>query len=163
MPVYLFTFHAYRSWMPDRGRGYVRRDEGVLPRDEEMAEKYRERSTNDPTTLTREIQKALVQEWQTACQFQRLRFHGGSTEPSHVHGITSWRDEERTTLAVRAGIKKSLSIRLTKLSAPDRQLFLSGGASQKRVKDNAHLTHLLEVYLPKHRGVAWFEDRGWIN
>ena len=162
MPVYLFTFHAYRSWMPDRGRGYVRRDEGILPRDEEMVAEYRERATNDPTTLTREIQRALLQELQTACHFQQLRLHGGSTEPSHIHAVTIWRDE-RTTLAVRAGIKKSLSILLTRLSMPDHQLFLSGGASQKRVRDNAHLTHLLEVYLPKHRGVAWFEDRGWIE
>jgi hypothetical protein len=53
--------------MPDRGRGYVRRDEGILPSDEEMGAKYRKRSTNDPTTLTREIQTALLQELQTAC------------------------------------------------------------------------------------------------
>jgi hypothetical protein len=162
MPVYLFTFHAYRSWMPDRGRGYVRREEGILPPDEEMAEKYRQRATNDPTTLTREIQRALLEEMQTASQFQRLRFHAGSTEPSHIHSVTSWRDA-RTTLAVRSGVKKSLSIRLAKLSTPDHQLFLSGGASQKRVRDNAHLTHLLKVYLPTHRGVAWYEDRGWID
>lgn len=162
MPVYLFTFHAYRSWMPDRSRGYVRREEGILPPDEEMTEKYRQRATNDPTTLTREIQRALLEEMRTASQFQCSRFHAGSTEASHIHVLASWRDA-RTTFAVRSGVKKSLSIRLTKLCTPDHQQFLSGGASQKRVRDNAHLTHLLDVYLPKHRGVAWYGDRGWID
>ena len=33
MPVYLFTFHAYGSWLPDNPRGYVRRKEGIQPQD----------------------------------------------------------------------------------------------------------------------------------
>jgi hypothetical protein len=162
MPVYLFTFHAYRSWMPDRGRGYVRRDEGILPPDPEMADKYRERATDEPTILTHEIQRALVEELQVACGFQRLRCHGGTTEPSHIHALTSWNDD-RASLAIRSGIKRSLSMWLTKLSTEDQQLFLSGGASQKRVKDRGYFDYLLTEYLPKHRGVAWYENRGWVG
>jgi REP element-mobilizing transposase RayT len=160
MPVYLFTFHAYRSWMPDRRRGYVRRKKGVLPPDEEMAEEYRERATDKATVLTAEIQRALLEELQKACGFQRLRLHGGSTEPSHIHAVRSWNDD-RTTMRVRSDIKRSLSMRLTQLSAEDHHLYLSGGASQKRVRDREHLDHLLKTYLPKHRGVAWYEKSGW--
>src|SRR4051794_35604479 len=29
MPCYLFTYHAYGSWMPDHKRGYVHRGQGV--------------------------------------------------------------------------------------------------------------------------------------
>jgi hypothetical protein len=38
--VYHFTYHAYRSWMPDNPKGYVRRGEGILPPDAEMARLY---------------------------------------------------------------------------------------------------------------------------
>ena len=40
MPVYLFTFHAYRSWMPDRPQGYVRHEAGLLPPDPQAARRY---------------------------------------------------------------------------------------------------------------------------
>jgi hypothetical protein len=29
MPVYLFTYHAYRSWMPDRPEGFVQEGRGI--------------------------------------------------------------------------------------------------------------------------------------
>jgi hypothetical protein len=41
MPCYLFTYHAYLSWMPDRPQGYVRRKKGIFPPDEEKAEAYK--------------------------------------------------------------------------------------------------------------------------
>ena len=45
MPCYLFTYHGYGTWLPDRSRGYVRRKEGILPTDEApMAECYRKRT-----------------------------------------------------------------------------------------------------------------------
>jgi len=36
MPCYLFTYHAYASWMPDREEGHVRRGEGILSADEKL-------------------------------------------------------------------------------------------------------------------------------
>ena len=42
MPCYLITYHAYGSWMPDQRRGYVKRHQGILSPDKEMAERYRE-------------------------------------------------------------------------------------------------------------------------
>jgi hypothetical protein len=36
--VYLFTYHAYRSWNADHRRGYTNKDEGVLPPDVQMAD-----------------------------------------------------------------------------------------------------------------------------
>ncbi len=37
MPCYLFTFHAFGTWMPDREEGFVQRKKGILPPDEELA------------------------------------------------------------------------------------------------------------------------------
>jgi len=162
MPVYFFTFHAYRSWMPDRGRGYVRRHKGILPPDKAMADAYRGSAVDDVTILTAPIQRTLLEEAQIAAGYQNFTLHGGSTEPSHLHLIVSWRDQ-RSTLHVRNGVKQSLSRRLTRLSDENHVRF-SDNASQKRVRDQEHLTYLLTTYLPKHRGFAWYSDhRAWID
>ena len=41
MPVYLFTYHAYQSWMPDRGRGFVQKGRGIQPTNALLAHAYR--------------------------------------------------------------------------------------------------------------------------
>ena len=47
MPCYLFTYHSHGSWMPDRAQGYVRRGQGILPPDSEMAERYRRNAKHE--------------------------------------------------------------------------------------------------------------------
>jgi REP element-mobilizing transposase RayT len=163
MPVYLFTFHAYRSWMPDRGRGYVRRDEGILPPDEEMAAFYEEQAKDEPTVLNPTLQRILIEELIIACGHQKVHLYAGTTEPSHVHSLVGWRGE-KGWLAVRNGLKSSLSRRLTKESTVEQRLRLSEGASRKHVKDREHFDYLVKTYLPRHRGVAWYEDeRRWVD
>jgi hypothetical protein len=51
MPCYLFTYHAYGSWMPDRVEGYVRRGQGILPRDTQMASLYYRNALHDMVQL----------------------------------------------------------------------------------------------------------------
>ncbi len=135
----------------------MRREEGVLPADKEMAEFYSGQAKDEPTVLDRSIQRMLIEELIVACQHQRLRLHAGTTEPSHVHGLVSWR-EEKGWLLVRNGLKSSVSRRLTKESSEEQHLRLSEGASRKHVKDPDHFEYLMKTYLPRHRGVAWYED-----
>ena len=180
MPVYLFTFHAYQSWMPDHRRGYTRRGKGYFPSDPEMARRYREKAKSDPVEFDRETQRALVEELQVASAHQDFRLHAGSTEPTHVHALVSWKGF-RPWVEVRKQIKSSLSRRLTreneKLIVPldvgvddpvDSRdatrressetdggrwvLKLSRGASRKRVENRRHLNHLMTKYLEAHRG-----------
>jgi hypothetical protein len=37
MPCYLFTWHAYATWLPDRKQGYVEKGRGILPPDKAAA------------------------------------------------------------------------------------------------------------------------------
>jgi hypothetical protein len=60
MPVYHFTFHAYRNWRPDHPRGYVRKKKGVLPPDPEQARKYDERAKGEPVIFDEAIQRILI-------------------------------------------------------------------------------------------------------
>jgi hypothetical protein len=38
--VYLITLHAYRSWGPEKARGFVRKGTDILPTNDEMARMY---------------------------------------------------------------------------------------------------------------------------
>jgi hypothetical protein len=103
------------------------------------------------------IQLNLIEELQTAAEFQRFRFHAAATESTHLHAVTSWTDE-RTPLSLSKEIKKSLSLRLVRVVA-DRK-WLAKGGNERRVKDQEHLDYLINVYLPSHSGWKWNEQRG---
>jgi len=155
MPCYLFTFHAYRSWMPDREQGFVRREEGILPPDADLAREYRKRAIEDEVVFDPPLQLLLIDESQIACQKQRYRGHCVATDPTHVHALISWPDE-RSWLSIRTGLKSSLTRRLNR-EIQKRHHWFVDGASRKRVADEDHFIHLLHNYLPSHRGWKWRE------
>jgi REP element-mobilizing transposase RayT len=157
MPVYVFTYHAYRSWMPDHKRGFVRRKEGVLPADFALANVYRQQAVQEEIDFDAGLQKLLIDELQIACAKQSYELHFVATEPTHVHALVSWRTG-RTWVQVRAGLRSLISRRLNREHG--RRAWLSDGASRKKVKDQAHFDRLAAEYLPKHRGWKWHPGRG---
>ena len=158
MPVYLFSFHAYRSWMPDHPRGYTRRGKGYQPSDPEMARNYERAAKGGRSWFDAAVQRGLLARFHEACGCIDVRFHGGATEAGHFHGLVSWR-HRRTWMSVRTSIKSSLT---RYLHDQHPGVELSRGASRKRVTDRKHFDHLLRTYLPDHPGWGWYEDRGWI-
>jgi hypothetical protein len=167
MPVYLFTFHGYRTWMPDHEGGYTRRHEGHLAPDEEMAQRYDERAAcEDISTFDAEAQRLLIDEAMSAARHQSFHLHGAAGEDTHVHFLASWTDD-RNWMKLRTGLKTSLSLKLNALNE-SRDMDTSGslqfsrGAGRKKVVDRDHFSHLMRTYLPSHSGVKWFEDRGWV-
>jgi len=64
MPVFLFTYHAYASWLPDHKRGYVRRKQGVQPPNQKEADRYRRQMKETPVVFSTEIQHEIL----TACK-----------------------------------------------------------------------------------------------
>ena len=71
MAVYLLSIHAYRSWMPDRRRGYVRKKKGVLPPDPEVARRYAQNAKEPEMEFTPEIQQAIVEIVREMCLHKR--------------------------------------------------------------------------------------------
>ena len=157
MPVYLFTFHAYGTWMPDRPRGYVRRGEGILSPDNEMADMYRRRAEEPHAIFSEAIQRALIDEALTAGEKQGFDVHFIATEITHVHVLVSWRSD-KPWKTVRTGLRQSLSRRLNR-DFKRREWFVDG-ASRKRVKDREHFDYLIEKYLPAHSGWKWSREKG---
>jgi REP element-mobilizing transposase RayT len=157
MPCYLFTFHAYRSWMPDRPRGFVKRGQGVVAANVKLAKRYADRAVEQPTLFSNQVQQLLLYECQVVCGRQTLRLHFVATDPTHVHILVSWRTA-RPWSTVRSAIKSSLTRRLNRDAS--RRSWFSNGASRKRVADRKHFTRLVDEYLAAHRGWKWDERRG---
>jgi REP element-mobilizing transposase RayT len=155
MPCYLFTFHAYGTWMPDREEGFVRRKQGVLPPDEELAKQYRDREKEDEVIFGESLQRLLIEESRVASEKQRYRVHYLATEPTHLHALVSWPDD-RPALTIRTGLKSSLTRRLN-CDVNRRDKWFVENASRKQVKDDDHFGHLVNSYLPSHRGWKWRE------
>jgi hypothetical protein len=157
MPCYLFTYHAFGSWMPDRRRGYVKRHAGILPPDERMAELYRANVRQAEVCFTDAIQRTLIDQSLDACNRQHLRCHYIATESTHVHVLVSWRIK-RTWRTTRAKLRESLTRRLNE--DVSRQAWFSKSPSRKRVRNRKHFEYLVREYLPKHKGWKWSEERG---
>lgn len=157
MPVYLFTFHAYRSWNADNPRGFVQRDKGILPPNQALARAYDKAAGAPPTLFGEAAQRALLWIGYDVCLRHSWRLHYAATEPTHVHYLVSWRDE-LAWQEISRRLKNVASLVLgQKRDAPGRRWF-SRGASRKRISDRQHLDHLVSAYLPKHGGLSWQED-----
>ena len=160
MPVYLLAVHAYRSWMPDRPEGYVKRGDGILPADPELAEVYNAIANEPAARFGDEQQQLLIDESLATSAKQSLRCHFAATDPTHVHLLLSWKTA-KTSAAVRKSIKTSLTRRLN-LECEKRTWFSRSG-SRKRVAGEDHFNNLVQSSLPSHRGWKWSEARGYFK
>ena len=154
MPCYLFTYHAYGSWMPDREKGFVRRHKGVLPPDRQLARLYRSDAKQQQVTFDSHMQRVMLEELQTAWVYQKCLGHFIATDSTHVQVLVSWPDE-RLWKRIRSGLKTSLTQRLNR--ELHRRTWFSDSASRKQVKDQSHFDYLVNEYLPSHRGWKWCE------
>ena len=157
MPCYLFTYHAYQSWMPDHPRGFVRRGKGVFPTDTKLAEKYRDAAKETAVLFESDVQLLMIKELVVACGFQEYRPHFMATESTHLHILMSWKID-REWLRVRTGLKSSMTRRLNR--EMERRTWFSEKASRKRVLNRKHFDHLMTTYLPSHSGWKWSEANG---
>ena len=149
MAVFLFTYHGYGTWMPDRDEGFARRGTGILPPSREFMLMYQRDIKGVPVEFNDAHQKALIAEAQVAAEKQQFRLHHIATESTHVHVLMSWKDD-RPWLRMRSALKSSFSVR--------RQWFVDY-ASRRYVHDQEHFDYLVHVYLPEHGGWKWSETK----
>ncbi|HVT27975.1 MAG TPA: hypothetical protein VHE81_08170 [Lacipirellulaceae bacterium] len=157
MPCFLFTYHAYRSWMPDRPQGYVRRHQGILPRNLKMAGQYEANAKHSRVRFVADHQLKCIETLQCAVEHISCRLHFVSTDSTHVHALVSWTGTQ-TWLQNRTSLKRALTLSLK--SAFGNRPWLVDGASRKQVCDRAHFEYLVGTYLRSHSGWKWCEHRG---
>ncbi|MCK4872789.1 MAG: hypothetical protein KAS72_08705 [Phycisphaerales bacterium] len=156
MPCYLFTFHAYGTWMPDRPQGYVHHTSGLQPRDPAMAERYRAKQAAQMVNFTHQMQQCLVDAAIQAQTHVQTTVHAVATDPTHVHVLVSW-NHARTWESIRRSLRHSFSRALN--GQFTKRAWFAAQGSRKRIRDHAHFDHLTNVYLPDHRGVVSINSR----
>jgi hypothetical protein len=160
MPVYLLTFHAYRSWRPDHPRGYVRRDEDVLPPDPEMAARYERHARCLPVRFEPDLQDIPVEGARDICERRDWRPHLVATDVRHVHLLVNWRDDALSWKDVYDTFKRLLGMMLAKQTGRRGRRWFVRKGSRNEVRDREHFEYLMTEYLPGHRGLAWSERDG---
>ncbi|MEM9915352.1 MAG: hypothetical protein AAF911_10345 [Planctomycetota bacterium] len=177
MPVYLFTYHTYRSWMPDHPRGYTKRKRGVLPSDPVMARRYAGRAKFERVLWDEADREVALRAVARVCEHpdrEDWRLHEAVAVFNHLHVVVSWEgkdaasslgEEARVADTAARGASKVLHRAITVDVRDSRgweagRAVLSRGGDRKRVRDKRHLKYLVEVYLPRHKrygGVLWSE------
>jgi len=143
--------------MPDRRQGYVKRKQGILDPDPELARRYRHAMRGNEVHFTSEIQLVMMKAMLESCEKQHFELFFFATESTHLHILVGWRDV-RPWLRMRSTLKGSVTRRLN-LDFGQREWFREGG-SRKRVIDHKHFNYLRNDYLPKHSGWKWDPDKG---
>ena len=155
MPVYLFTLHAYRTWVPDRPQGYVRRGKGILPPDEGLAIAYSRAAREPQAGLGEREQGIVLAIAHDACFRRNWRLHAIACEATHTHLLVTWSDTARPGWV--GGKLKNLISRELNWGLPEKRKWLSRSASRRRVRERSHFEHLVQNYLPGHGGLFWKE------
>ena len=148
--------------MPDRPEGFVQEGRGIQAPNPPLAETYAEAAKHPPFQFVPEVQRVLIAVAIDVCRRRNWRLHAGATESTHLHLLLSWRDDVRWQ-DVRGKIRNILSLELSKLHGVKGKPWFSEGASRKRVRNRKHFDYLMQEYLPKHQGIKWFQDRGWVT
>jgi len=148
MPCYHFTFHGYGTWMPDRGRGYVRRTRGLQPRDEAMGRLYRGKQREPAAPFERAHVELLFATAREAAGALKAVVHGTGGDRTHVHVAMSW-EHERPWKAMRTSLRGALTRALN--ARFGKRTWFSDSPSRKRVRDHAHFDWLMLEYFPEHR------------
>ena len=162
MPVYLFTFHAYGTWMPDRDRGFVQKGKGVQKPSEALAGAYRRAAKHPPFSFDPNTQKLLIETAMDVCRRRGWHLHAVATDPTHLHVLVHWRDEARWQ-DVRGKLRNIVGTELSKQSRQFGRPWFVAHSSRRRVTDREHLNYLKDEYLPGHTGLRWFDDRKWVE
>ncbi len=156
MAVYLITLHAYRTWGPDKPRGFVRKGQGIQPPSEEVARMYNGQAGDDPVSFSVVSQRVLITGAYDICAHRQWRLHAVGTDPTHGHflisqsGFMNWQ-------AVRDKLKNLLSLFLGRASGVQGKRWFVADGSRKHVQNKAHFDYLVDSYLPKQRGAFWKE------
>jgi len=155
MPVYHFTFHAYRSWNCDHERGWVQHDSPGIQRPNQRLAAYRDSRANfSPVTFNDQLQQVLIDGASDICSHRDWKLYVAATDTTHVHLVVSWR-EALAVDDVRSKLKQLLGLFLARECRTNGRPYFSHDDVPRRVRDRAHLYHLMYEYLPDHAGQFW--------
>lgn len=159
MPVYLITFHAYRSWSEDNPRGYVQRGQPGIQPPSSALERYRNKiAKRMPVRFSLSQRQQLLEMYCDICTRRSWTPYAGAITDTHLHLLLSWKTWQPLK-HVTWTLKRLLGMSLSKQANVTGSQWFSRGCDRKRIHDHDHFTHLMDTYLPRHAdsdtGLFW--------
>jgi len=158
MPVFMYTIHAYRSWMPDHRRGYVERNKGIMKPDMARANWYHRLAVHERMTFTDPLCDQIIKAVDDLCSTHGWRHHATVVVWTHLHTLVSW-PQYYDARRGRAVLKRAITTWLRDHTGESRK-WLTRAGGIKRINDRPHFIRLMSEYLPAHRkygGRQWYE------
>jgi hypothetical protein len=147
----------------DNPKGWVQRGKpGVQAPNPRLAKHRAAIAANPPVRFDAAQRLLLVERARIICDNLKVRIHGVSATPTHVHVLASWRDA-RALRAISSPLKQKLGRDLSKRKGSPGHRWFSRGCDEECVTDREHFDYLLAEYLTKHlreNGVIWREVEG---
>ena len=159
VPDYLFTFHAYGTWMPDRSEGSVHWKRGYQPQNIGLAEAYRSKQRERSARFDEGAQRLIIEALLETAHVKQVTIHAVGTDDTHIHIVCEWRDDARSAEQLQNRLKHAVTLRLNERLG--RRTWFSKGGHRKAIRDIRHFDYLCDEYLPTHRGLRWDWRRGW--
>ncbi len=155
MPVYHFTFHAYRSWNTDHPEGWLQHGDPERKRPTPDLAKHRdELSKYPPVLFTAEQQKSILHHIHDISSRRAWRPYAISADATHLHIVIAW-DDQLPMEKIRDTLKRLTGYLLAQDAGTQGKPWFSHGADEQPVHNKKYLHHLLYEYLPKHHGHFW--------
>lgn len=120
-----------------------------------MAGSYRNNQREAVAQFDEYIGATIIDTVQAAARHLDCTVHAVTVDPSHIHFLISWR-YVRSWQSMRTSLKSAISRALN--THHSKRIWLSKGASQKRIRDQKHFDHHSLHSLPAHVGCSWFRD-----
>lgn len=156
MPVYHFTFHAYRSWNADHQRGYIQRGEnGIKPQNRALGYIRNRLAKQDPVQFDPAEAQFLIDAIKDATARRGWDLYGATVIENHLHAAIGWRATPPDADLVQARLKRALGYLLAKRNGTRGKAYFSRGGLPEQIKTKRHLRFLLSDYFPEHCGAFW--------
>ena len=120
-----------------------------------MAQDYNEAAKQEAVIFDTSVQKEILVLAYEICEREGWRLEGAGFDETHTHLVLGWHGFI-TWEKVDQRLKNLLALKLNRRhNTPRKRWFVRGRSAPRRVKDQKHLDHLLETYLPDHPGIFW--------
>ncbi len=156
MPVYHVIAHGFFTWNADNPEGYYRRNRGRYAPEVKLAKHWTRTARFPVVYWHREDQEILLHAVLESARRRNWEIYAVATQTTHLHIIVAWQTQDSPN-KVQQTLKQIMSLQMGRTYGYGRRWLARNGQPQ-RVKNGAHLRHLLYGYLPSQAIIFWRRD-----
>ena len=156
VPVYHVIVHGFFTWNADNPDGYYRRKRGRYAAAPKLAAYWNRSARFSAVCWSRDDQGMLCRTILETSARREWIVYAIATQTTHLHVVVAWQTAH-SPKRVQQVLKQIMSLALGSKYGRGRRWFSRNGVPQ-RVRNKAHLRHLLYDYLPSQAVIFWRAD-----